>query len=81
MKDEANPQPLESTFRALYEGLCALDYHWEPRTPDELLRLRKDPGNLGPLERCFGLGLEVEAAELEAECVADDPFRRLPALP
>jgi tRNA1(Val) A37 N6-methylase TrmN6 len=50
----------------LFERLRAAGYAWSPLSPERLQALRREPGELGPLERRFGLGLPADARELEA---------------
>jgi SAM-dependent methyltransferase len=74
-------------LRELFEYLRSVDYHWEPLTPDELLKLRKTPEAFSPLHQVFGLGLPAQSAELELEgfpsgllLVLEGSIGRLPAI-
>lgn len=63
---------LPQTFERLFEFLRESAYVWEPQTPDQLLKMRKEPEAYGPLVRCFGLGLPVSFEELRSEGLPEE---------
>ena len=59
----------------LFEELSALEYQWQPLTPDDLLRFRKNPESFSTLLRYFGLGLSASTAELQRAGLSEDSAR------
>src|SRR5690348_2376891 len=57
---------LHELLGELFEALERAGYHWEPRSPERLLQLRKTPEIFDPLVRCFGLGLPTSDEELSS---------------
>ncbi len=75
---------LSQIFARLFESLRAIQYQWEPQTPNLLLKqrdqARAQPEMFAPSVRYFGLGLPVPAAELIAEGIPADVLASVESL-
>lgn len=65
----------------LFSELSSAGYGWTAKTPDQLLSLRKNPGNLRPLDRFLGLALPVSAEELLADGLSSETIAFLGSAP
>ena len=55
---------LNVNLNKLFSELSRAGYGWTAKTPDQLLSLRKNPGQHRALDRFFGIGLRVSSSEL-----------------
>src|SRR4051812_22542720 len=60
-------RPLERIFNDLFTILRAAGYEWKPAQPERLLEMRKASDAYPVLQRCFGLGVETQVEDLQAE--------------
>ncbi|MFL5814210.1 MAG: methyltransferase domain-containing protein, partial [Bdellovibrionia bacterium] len=55
---------LDVVFREIFSILELSDYQWTPAKPERLLEYRKTAEAFPPLQRFFGLGIEITSQEL-----------------
>lgn len=62
----SSDRPPQLPFPELFEFLRAIDYRWEPQTPERLLQLRKTAESYDPVTQALGLGVFPPAESLES---------------
>lgn len=68
-------------LKKVFSELSDAGYSWTAKTPDQLLSLRKNPGQHRPLDRFFGLGLSVSAEELLEDGLSSELITSLGSSP